>query len=202
MEAGVNSNNNHPYINVCKLVENIGDIASSLPAIHCFSGCDYTAAFWRKGKVKFYKQAETSQEEQSLYRTLGQGPNISEDMIVSSEKIVCKAYGKPQMTSVNDARYAIFRQKYVPTNATEPLAKIKQQTQGSSLLAEMSYVAYMWKHAYQNNPLHGLGLDPYNSGWKMKDGRYDIEWCEGEQMSRDIEKNIDYQKMIMKTWSP
>ncbi len=104
------------------------------------------------------------------------------------------------MTSVNDARYAIFRQKYAPINATEALAKIK--TADSSALPPCrneliqklqccNYVAYMWKHAYQNNPLHGLGLDPCNSGWKMKNGQYGIEWYEGEQMPKDIEKNIE-----------
>ncbi len=59
-------------------------------------------------------------------------------MIVSSEKIACKAYGKPQMTSVNDARYAIFRQKYAPTNAPKHLLRLKQQTQVPYLLTEMS----------------------------------------------------------------
>ena len=39
--------------------------------------------------------------------------------------------------------------------------------------------------------MHGLDLDPWHSGWQMKDGQYDIGWYEGEQMPRYIENNID-----------
>ena len=118
MKAGVNSNNTSCDINVCKLVKSMGDIASSLPAIQCFSAFDYTARFGEGAKLRSPNMLRHQRTIILLY-------SWPENMIVLSEKIVCKAYGKPQMSSVNKSRYAIFRQKYAATNASEPLAKIK-----------------------------------------------------------------------------
>lgn len=51
MDTGRNDDNSRHYVDVRKLHDEIGPMAEVLPALHAFSGCDYTASFMRKGKV-------------------------------------------------------------------------------------------------------------------------------------------------------
>ena len=53
LEDGKDSRNNQRYININQLHENLGEkLCRTLPAYHALTGCDYTASFNRKGKVK------------------------------------------------------------------------------------------------------------------------------------------------------
>ena len=53
VEVGLYSKNALRYINVNKLYGKIGDpVCKFLPAYHALTGCDYTASFSRKGKVR------------------------------------------------------------------------------------------------------------------------------------------------------
>ena len=51
MEFGTYSQNNLRFIEVSKLHKNLGDtLRRALPGYHAFMGCDYIAAFCRKGE--------------------------------------------------------------------------------------------------------------------------------------------------------
>ena len=51
--VGVSSNNTRRYIDVAKLADELGpDLCNALAGYHAFTGCDYTARFLRKGKVR------------------------------------------------------------------------------------------------------------------------------------------------------
>ena len=61
MDAGVDGNNTRRYVDVTGLSKELGpDLCSALPGILSFTGCDYTAAFLRKGNVRPLKLMEKS----------------------------------------------------------------------------------------------------------------------------------------------
>jgi len=59
MDIGYGSNNTRKYTaaDVSNLIMEIGPMCEPQPAIHAFSGCDYTARFMWKTKVKMYKKS-------------------------------------------------------------------------------------------------------------------------------------------------
>ena len=79
----------------------------------------------RKGKVKFYDKIEKSDEYQDLFKEYDQEAVPSENLMNGMQMFVCDVYGKPKMSKVSDARYAMFREKYAPKSISEPLKKFK-----------------------------------------------------------------------------
>ena len=62
-----------------KLQEKLGRMSDVLPAIHSFSGCDYTASFLRRGKVKVYEKVEKSDEYMNLFSQFGKDIELQEN---------------------------------------------------------------------------------------------------------------------------
>ena len=61
LEVGHYTNNTLRYIDVDKMHDYLGDrMCNSLPALHIFTGSDYTSAFNTKGKVKPLKLLQPS----------------------------------------------------------------------------------------------------------------------------------------------
>ena len=55
MEVRTSGQRNRRYINVTKIAATIGPaLCAALPGFHSFTGCDYTSAFVRKGKIRPY----------------------------------------------------------------------------------------------------------------------------------------------------
>ena len=117
MDAGVDGNNTRRYVDVTGLSKELGpDLCSALPGIPSFTGCDYTAAVLRKGKVRPLKYI-------ALFAELGDSPTVTN--ISGFEAFVCDLYGKTKTNSISTVRFAILRDKYAPTNTTSPLDKLK-----------------------------------------------------------------------------
>ena len=116
LEVGLETKNNLRYINVNQIYEKVGELLSlSLPALHAFFGCDYLAAFSRKGKIRPLKLLEQNVDAQVAFSGLGKGkPDVDEDNVQAIEKFVCSVYGKKQLSSVNEVRFQIFVDKYKP----------------------------------------------------------------------------------------
>ena len=66
MDVGYNKDNSRRYAHVSKLLEIMEGMSLALPALHAFPGSDYTASFFRTGKVKVYVCVEVSEELQEL----------------------------------------------------------------------------------------------------------------------------------------
>ena len=112
MDTGLNSDNTRKYIDVSTLSKTIGGpMCEVLPALHAFSGCDYTCSFMRKGKVKFYTKVESSVYYQQLFAMLGKSKEVSEELVDGMEKFLCDMYNKAKVRNLGEARYAIFREK-------------------------------------------------------------------------------------------
>jgi len=153
MDVGVDGNNTRHYVNVSGLSKELGpDLCSALPGIHSFTGCDYTTAFLWKGKVLPLKLMEKSYIV--LFANLEESPTVTN--ISGFEAFVCELYGKPKTNSTSAVRFAIFSDKYAPTNTASPLDKLKDADSSALLpshpvlvqkVRRSNYVSYLWKKA-------------------------------------------------------
>ena len=95
LEVGLDSKNNRRYISINQLFETLGgSLALALPAFHAFSGCDYLAAFSRKGKVRPFKLLENDRDFQIAFANRrNETPELDEKDVKQIEKFVCKMLG-------------------------------------------------------------------------------------------------------------
>ena len=104
-EVGLYSKNTLRYTNVNKLNGKLGDlVCKSLPAYHTFTGCDYTASFSRKGKVRSLKCLEKDETKQEVFGSMVFDEKVSEETFSTIEHYVCTIYGKPKLKLVNESR--------------------------------------------------------------------------------------------------
>ena len=53
LEAGVQGKNNLWFINVNSIYSELGEtVCKAFPVYHALTGCDYTASFFKRGKVR------------------------------------------------------------------------------------------------------------------------------------------------------
>ena len=194
MDAGVDGNNTRHYVDVTGLSKELDpDMFCALPGIHSFTGCDYTAAFLRKGKVRPLKLMEKSYI--ALFAELGDSPTVTN--ISCFEAFVCDLYRKPKTNNISAVRFAIFRDKYAPTNTASPLDKLRGAH--SSVLPpshpvlvkkvrRTNYVSYMWKKATDQ---YLPDLNPTDHGWEMTEGHIALQWFKGAQIPDDISQVLD-----------
>ena len=197
LDIGLSSNNTRRYIDVSRLAAELGEVyCAALPAFHAFTGCDYTAAFMRKGKVCPLEIIEKERNFMEMFSKLGDHEVIPENVSEKAEAFVCTLYGKPCLTSINDARFAIFQQVCAPKRKDAPLEKIK--TTDSSLLPpckaalteklkRVNLVASVWKNA---NKLDPYFLDPKQNGWILDNSTYKMKWFTGLQIPHSVCKHI------------
>ena len=179
MDVGLDRNNTRRYVDVTKLSGELSrEMCPALPAVHAFTGCDYASAFLRKGKSRPVDIVERSARFTDAFKELGTSAYIANSTEEVIEAFVCSMYGKSQLDTVNDARYAVFRDKYAPTDENHPLSKIKWADASVLLpstlalhqkILRTTLVAYMWKNAHRSVPLE---KSPSEFGWVLKDGRY------------------------------
>lgn len=195
MDVGLSSSNNRRYIEVNKLGSVLGQsICDALPAVHAFTGCDYTAAFVRKGKVRPFSLVEKSTLFQKAFAALGESQEVTPETESTIESFVCAMYGKPGLCDVESVRYSIFRTKFAPTDEAQPLGKIKgadatllppSKPVLHQKLLRTNLVSYIWRHAHKAVPLE---LDPTENGWLEDDGYFKLKWFSGPQLPTDIER--------------
>lgn len=85
------------------------ELCKSLPFLPAFSGCDYTSAFIRKGKLKPFAILKNNTEYQKLFCQLGYSKEIYELIINATEEFVCQIYNKNNFKSVNKLRLASIK---------------------------------------------------------------------------------------------
>jgi len=59
----------------------------------------------------------------ALFANLGESPTVTN--ISGFEAFVCELYRKPKTNSTSAVRFAIFHDKYAPTNMASPLDKLR-----------------------------------------------------------------------------
>ena len=198
MDVGHDRNNTRRYVDVTKLCGELGrKLCSALPALHAFTGCDYTAAFLRKGKTRPMDIVEKSDQFLNAFDQLGCTVDIDASTEGAVEAFVCSMYGKPNLNKINDARYAVFRDRYAPKDEEHPLAKIKGADASllppskpvlHQKLLRTNLVAYVWKNADRTVPLE---MDPAECGWVLQNNSFRLKWFDGDQIPDNVGKAID-----------
>ena len=195
LEAGVQGKNNLRFISVDQICSNLGEtFCHALPAYFAFIGCDYSAAFSRKGKVTPFKKLETDIPSQIAFGRLADA-SLAElaEIFPQIEKYTCLIYGKKTTDRINDVRTDIFMDKYKPKREDDKISCVKK-LDGSMLppcsrvlwqkVKRTCYIAHLWMSSVTPCQPH---LEPTVYGWKLEGNCYRIDWYEGEASPRALE---------------
>jgi len=89
--------NHERLINVNELYQVLGiSLSKALPCFHAITGCDYTPAFFRKGKLRPFKLLEKSVEYQLTCQEITtDDEDVLERTFMKLEKFICHMYGLP-----------------------------------------------------------------------------------------------------------
>uniref|UniRef100_UPI00358F3D52 uncharacterized protein n=1 Tax=Myxine glutinosa TaxID=7769 RepID=UPI00358F3D52 len=159
---GVNSRT----IDLQSVHDSIGDdVSQALIGLHCFTGCDSVSSFYGKGKKKAFNLLLKERELCNALKDLGEHFDIQLDLL---EVFVCKLYGQHSVTTINEARYNMFRlarksEITMPPNQDALREHIKRA----------NYQAGIYKRSLQPNAEIPV---PDGHGWKMESGELVINW--------------------------
>ena len=168
-------------------------LSSALPAFHALSGCLYTVAFSRKGKVRPFKCLENSEEVQYAFSSLAIDlPSIKEE-VSDIEISICALYGKKKLDPVNDARIQIFCDQYKKKDENQSVTKVKS-FDGSRMppckkiltekIKRTKFVAKKWMTSVDALQIVWC---PSDFGSKLDVRKYTIKWYDGEVAPRCLD---------------
>ena len=78
-------------------------LATALPGLHALTGCDVTAALYRKGKVKPLEILMRDCGEQIRFFSELSTNRVPDERV--AEQFICSLYGLKDVKDVNEARY-------------------------------------------------------------------------------------------------
>ena len=95
----------------------------TLIGFHTFTGNDYAASFFRKGKCTCWKLMTEYNRFQKCFASMGEKWIPSENVLSVLEEYVCHLYNHRNM-SVNSVRYKMFENKLSREKKSVDLASI------------------------------------------------------------------------------
>lgn len=101
-------------VDCSKLATALGpDLCRALPGFHAFTGCDYMAAFFRKGKVRPYKILEKNQQLQTVFASLNESTDLEDEIVIDTlQEFTSQMYSIKNCKRVDTARLEIFQNLY------------------------------------------------------------------------------------------
>ena len=84
----------------------VEEAASSIVAVHAFTGCDTVSAFWRKGKKRPHQLMLKNEELIKHFNQLRSQWTVNDELLMNLEAFVCLMYGSGTL-SVNQLRLVI-----------------------------------------------------------------------------------------------
>ena len=159
-------------LDIRSLSEDLGEpICKSLPALHAFTGNDYTSAFHGIGKAKAMALLRKNDQYQISFSAIGENFVFDTLQFPNVEKFVCQLYGLHKCDNTDEARYLKFvRHKHAPAPQKLPPTR-------DVLLCHCKRVSYVT--AIVKRSLHPLpdipGIEK-SFGWDVKDGKLSIQW--------------------------
>lgn len=144
------------------------DFCDSLIGLHIFTGCDSCSAFKGKGKIKALNIMKNNILYIKAFKEIGTSWVLTESVIQTLEKFVCELYGQSSKTSVNDARFIIFKLKFkidvaLPPNSDSLLCHIKR----------VNYQAAIHRRCFDN--IMNVP-NPADHGWIIENTNITICW--------------------------
>ena len=193
------TSNNRRYIDVNSIRNHLEskqkNLAIALPGLHAFTGCDFTEAFNRKGKVKGLEILEKDSGGNLIeaFRLLA----VSDDVDFSSiENFVCNLYGlQCKASDVNTARlvklnslagtYGTWKKnlKNVDCALLPPCSKTLKMK-----LKRAQYVTKIWCNADLITPNENLDVLSY--GWQRDGNSLNPIWYSGNCLPSEISAGI------------
>uniref|UniRef100_A0A2H1WQX5 SFRICE_024036 n=1 Tax=Spodoptera frugiperda TaxID=7108 RepID=A0A2H1WQX5_SPOFR len=176
--------NHERLISANKIHEILGSsVSKALPCFHALTGCDYTPAFFRKGKLRPFKILEQSEQYQTACQNIiTDDEELLDETFKTLEKFICHIYGARDSWNVNEVRFQMFantyRSKKSEDNLKKKIVTLTHPAYRHHLL-RVRYVTKFWTNAYLKHP---TSLSPQASGWTMNNNKYDFIWFDGEQL--------------------
>ena len=123
LDMGLDYNNSCTFIDVKGTADKLNFI-QALPGICTFTGCDYTPAFFRKGKKFPIEIMLKSVLFINFFNKMGE-EDLSDKDIDAIESFTCSMFGYSKLTSINETRYLHFKSNCKPKEAAKPLDCLK-----------------------------------------------------------------------------
>lgn len=195
LEVGVQSKNTLRLINVNTIARSLGvDLCKALPGFHSFTGCDYTSAFSRKGKIRPFNLLEQDTNAQKAFGSLGFDAILTDEQVTIIERFLCKIYSRKHISDINEVRFDIFMNCYKPKKNGKPLEGLKK-FDGSMLppckdvfvckLKRTNQICSMWNNSTLIEPPF---YSPLEHGWVLIGGKLQPQWSEGPQTPTSVDE--------------
>ncbi|CAB3249495.1 unnamed protein product [Arctia plantaginis] len=190
------NNKDEVYINCTDLSIKLGaTLCHALPAFHAYTGCDYTAAFFNKGKVRPLNVFIKHPQIQQVFASLTDPSDIfDETKIDAVQEFTCLIYGLPKCQSVNAARVFLFNKMYASKQNNEKFMKRVQGFDSTHIppcwkslkqkLLRTIFVNSMWLNATESDCIK---FSAENNGWLLLDGFLKPTWFQGDSTPAQVE---------------
>ena len=198
LEARVQGKNNLQFINVNSIYSELGEtLCKALPAYHALTGCNYTASFFKKSKVRLLKLLQKDTDAQIVLSELSTLEEIDENTISTIEGYVCKVYASKNICKVNDIQTQIFLNKYTKIKPEDHLNCVKKFDSSlippckGVLLPKIKRVHLIVRRWASAIVVHPPDDKPEKCGLTFSnDGKYIIKWFEGPAAPRVLDVTI------------
>ncbi|KAK7575726.1 hypothetical protein V9T40_012012 [Parthenolecanium corni] len=187
------------FINVSQMADKLGPkLCESLPAFHAFTGCDYTAAFAHKGKIRPFNILSKTPAYQEAFSSMGKAPELLEKTFELLEQFTCELYGQKRTQTVNKARVQLFHKHNSPKNTSNPFSGIRKthpalyppcQSVLRNKILRTQYICMAWNNAGNPNPQNML--KPEDFGWEISDEKYVPKWNNQPYLPPNMEEFQD-----------
>ncbi|CAK1544134.1 unnamed protein product [Leptosia nina] len=160
----------------------------------------------RKGKLRPYKILKKDPEYQEAFKNFGNNElignlNYQQNIFNIIQRFICNVYNVPNVIDVDGARLQIFIDSYTVSDVNEAfdLKKLRNFDASnlppckSELLQQFlraNYVCTIWNNAHLKNP---TTYQPDNTGWVLKDDKYQFKWFKGNQLPSYVRDSLKTQ---------
>ncbi|KAJ8023702.1 hypothetical protein HOLleu_36213 [Holothuria leucospilota] len=170
MDCGMG--NDRRYINITNILEERRPgLPQALPGYYAFTGCDFTAGFYRKGKVKPLEIVEKDDTGKFVNFFISLGDLLSDGDFDAASEYVCSMYGQIKVKDVDEARYRKLIAMTGKVDQENPLASIKKldcallpptRRTLEMKIRRANYVTMLWTNAA--TATLGMGTSPCDYG--------------------------------------
>lgn len=145
---------------------------TAMVGFHAFTGNDYNSSFFYKGKVPLWDKIKQDDTMLQAFSRLGTEQDVSSDLLIEIEKVVCRFYGQKKLDDVNDARYSIFWSNYKRNKIIDLCFLPPCRSSLVLHTKRANFIARMWRRS--QNPILSLP-SASEHGWTSD---FNINWVE------------------------
>lgn len=161
-------------VNCTKLGNILGEnMCKALPGFHAYTGCDFTASFYKKGKSRPFEILKSNEKYQIMFAELNSPNDIeNEEKIATLQQFTCQMYGIQECVDVNLARVLLFEKHFSSFSIQEKFWNSVCQYDSGSIppcwqalkqkILRTIYVNALWQNARKK---HCITLALEECGW-------------------------------------